>query len=419
MTEHAPTPWFRDGRLRFAVGLEDTFIPQVRPGERTLDEYELTQHYRHWRADLDKAEESGASMIRWGIPWYKVNPAKGVWDWRWLDEVVQHLAESALEPMVDLMHYGTPMWLADQFANPAYPEAVAEYAGAVAGRYRGALSVYTPLNEPLLNALHCGEYGYWPPYREGSRGLVELARALSRGIVLTQQAVAAAAPEATFVHVEASFRFESDAPEHAESVRHLRERAFLMQDLVMGRVDGDHPLVPFLSRNGFTDGDLTWAREHTAVPDVMGVNYYPAVSTEHLPAGMHVSGRPDDQWPRLDAGTDGLEDVLIAYAKRYGLPVFLTETCLPGSVQERLDWLDESVACVQALRSSGVDVIGYTWWAVIDMMEWTYRHGQKPPIAYRIPMGLWSLEEDPTGDLRRVRTPVADRFRHHALALGR
>ena len=44
MTEN---PWYRDGRLHYGVGIEDTFIPHEKLGHRKLDEYELTQHYMH------------------------------------------------------------------------------------------------------------------------------------------------------------------------------------------------------------------------------------------------------------------------------------------------------------------------------------------------------------------------------------
>ena len=37
--------WFEDGRLHLGLGIEDTFVPQERPGERAIDEYELTEHY--------------------------------------------------------------------------------------------------------------------------------------------------------------------------------------------------------------------------------------------------------------------------------------------------------------------------------------------------------------------------------------
>lgn len=410
--------WYEQDRIHFAVGVEDTFIPQARPGERPLDEYELTQHYQHWHSDLALAREVGATMIRWGIPWYRVNPAPGRWDWNWLDRAVARLVELELEPIVDLMHYGTPLWLEEQFANRNYPELVAEYAATVADRYAGQLRIFTPLNEPLLNILYCGEFAYWPPYRKGSEGFVTLLRAISRGIALTQRAVTdVLGASASFVHVEASFRFVDEAPgedpTRTQEITHLRHRAYVVGDLITGRVGDDHPLAGYLRDAGFTDADFAWAREHAVMPDVMGVNYYPALSTERLGADYHDGG-PLDPRPRVNAWTDGLADVLVAYADRYRRPVFLTETAWTGTVAERLAWLDASVACVRALRERGVDVVGYTWWPLFDMVEWTYRHGTEPAEAYRLAMGLWDLVPDDRGELRRVRNPVADRFRYHA-----
>ncbi|HEY8471028.1 MAG TPA: family 1 glycosylhydrolase [Natronosporangium sp.] len=404
--------WYEQDTIHFAVGIEDTFIPQTRPGERPLDEYELTQHYQHWYEDLRLAAEAGATMIRWGIPWYRVNPEPDRWNWSWLDRVVDRLVELGLTPIVDLMHYGTPIWLADQFAHPDYPALVTDYAARVANRYADRLAVYTPLNEPLLNILYCGVYGYWPPYLKGDEGFVTLLRAVSRGIALSQRAIAdVLGDRASFVHVEASFRFVG---EPGPTIDHLRHRALLVPDLLTGRVDHRHPLAGYLASHGFGDEDLAWAREHPAEPDVVGVNYYPAHSTEWLAPGARHDGGPLDPRPQVNAWTDGLVDVLTTYAERYRRPVFLTETSWAGSVAQRLAWLDASVACVRELRASGVDVVGYTWWSLFDMVEWTYRHGTGPAEAYLLAMGLWDLVPDGAGVLRRVRTPVADRFRHHA-----
>ena len=63
--------------FRWAVGIENTFVPHTRAGHRRLDEYELMDHYRLWRQDIDLAADLGISTIRYGIPWYKVNPQAG------------------------------------------------------------------------------------------------------------------------------------------------------------------------------------------------------------------------------------------------------------------------------------------------------------------------------------------------------
>lgn len=396
------------------MGVEDTFIPQTRPGERALDEYDLMQHYRFWREDLEYCAEVGSEMVRWGIPWYRINPQPGVWDWEWLDRVIDTFDELGLTLVADLVHYGTPLWLENEFLNPDYPQRVAEYAAAVAQRYAGRIRHYTPLNEPLLNVMYCGEFGQWPPYATGDRGFVEVLRAISRGIVTTQAAIAKADPTADFMHVEASFRFTGDVDAHPAVHEHLRHRAYIVQDLVMGLVDDEHPLADYLLENGFSHDDLQWARDNTAQPDVVGVNYYPQHSTEIFEAGVELSGGPEDLRPRHNAGTEGLKDVLTSFAARYGKPVFLSETSYTGTVEERISWMDESVAAVEELRAEGIDVIGYTWWCITDMVEWSYRKGTGKPMDYRLEMGLWSLEEDASGALLRVKNPAADNFRRHA-----
>ena len=194
--------------FRFAVGIEDTFVPHGFPGHRALDEYELTQHYRFWSEDLGLAADSGATAIRYGFPWYRLNPAPGRFVWDWADRVVDRLDELGLEAIVDLVHYGTPLWLDNGFLNADFPARLAEFAAALAGHYRGRLSAWTPLNEPEITAMHCGEQGLWPPRLTGHDGYVKLVRAIVRGVVAAQRAVAEVSDgRASFVHVEASFRY--------------------------------------------------------------------------------------------------------------------------------------------------------------------------------------------------------------------
>jgi hypothetical protein len=409
--------WYEDGELRFAVGIEDTFIADERPGMRRLDEYELLQHNHYWHADLGLAAESGASMIRWGIPWYRVNPEPGKWDFSFVDRVVDRLQELGIEPIVDLMHYGTPLWLQNAFANTSYPDRVAEYAAKVADRYRGRLRNFTPLNEPLLNVIYCGEFGVWPPYLTGDDGFVTLLEKVGRGIVLTQHAVAdVLGDEASFVHVEASYRFGGAIDAVRDHVEFLRRRAYVVEDLVTGGIGDDHPLLPWLQRNGFPDDALQWHTENRAIPDVMGVNHYPAVSTEGFTPDDNPTGTLDDPRPRINDWTDGLEEVLRGYAERYGRPVMLSETSIGGPPEQRIRWLEDSVAAVRRLRDGGVPIVGYTWWAVFGWINWSYREGTRPVEDYVNTNGLWDLEMDAAGVFQRVRTPVVDAYCAQALS---
>jgi hypothetical protein len=105
-----------------------------------------------------------------------------------------------------------------------------------------------------------------------------------------------------------------------------------------------------------------------------------------------------------------MEDVLTLFADRYGLPVYLTETSWPGSVDERVAWLRDSVRGVDELRAKGVDVVGYTWWSLFDMMYWTYRDENEQPERYLAHMGLWDLKSDGRLSFDRLKTAAADEY---------
>lgn len=401
------TAWHRDGRLHLGVGIEDTFVPHTRAGHRKLDEYELMGHYEHWREDLALAAESGAELIRWGIPWYLVEPRPGEFDWRWIDEVAEHLRALGLTCVVDLMHYGTPLWLENEFLNAHYPERVAAYARAVAERYGDLWGDYTPLNEPLINAIYCGETGVWPPYLRGQDGFVRLTMALARGMVLTQREIGAVLPHARFVHVDAGFRW-ADGPTPLDRGL-LEERRFLSADLIMGRVDDTHPLRDYLSEHGVTDADLAWFREHAVTPDVMGVNYYPAFTTVRYDEAGASSP--------VEAGAAGLRDLVELYSARYGLPLAITETSRGGSVESRVEWLGESIAEVDALRAEGHPIAAYVWFPFFTLVDWLWRFDRTEPDEWFVHMGLVDVRREPDRTLSRQRTAAFTAFQELATRL--
>lgn len=430
----------RDG-FAWATGIEDTFIAQTeRVGERVLDEYALTHHYIYWCADIDRAASLGVRAMRYGVPWYKVEPAPGEFNWQWLDDVLQYATSKGIAIVADLMHYGTPLWLDNQFLNSSYPERVAAYAAEFASRYRHLLSHYTPLNEPLITVDFCGERGIWPPYLRGDDGSVKVLRSIVKGIVLTVEAIREQDPRAKIVHVEAAGESLPASPA-MEKLSVLRTaRTFVATDLITGRVDSGHQLVEWLLRNGMSNHDLAWHKEHAVELDIVGVNYYPEYSVHKLKE--HSTGvRVERVW----AGAEGLERAVQAFARRYNKPVMITETSTNGSIDLRSRWLHDSVQAVARLRSRGIPLVGYTWWPLFDLIDWSYRAGARPieefvarqgphildmeqistmvramgwnsleqlPLeAYLAPMGLYSLRMQFDGTFARDYTPLVDEYR--------
>src|SRR5688572_22845705 len=241
----------------WAAGIEDTFVPQTRPGHRALDEYELIGHYKHWRKDLVLCRDLGLQAVRWGIPWYKVEPEPGKFEWGWIDEVIHFLVnEMKVNPIVDLMHYGCPFWLDKSFAHKDYPNYVARYSAAFAERYKHLVSWYTPLNEPIITALMCGLRGLWPPYRRGEKGYIRVMLQLAKGIIQTVNAIKAIDADALMVHVEATGLTRTIREDLSSLAREEQHRGYLCYDLVTGAISHDHLLFSWLLRNGAALDDL-------------------------------------------------------------------------------------------------------------------------------------------------------------------
>ncbi|SEE20770.1 family 1 glycosylhydrolase [Ruania alba] len=387
------THFFSPDRIAMGVGIEDTFIPQERVGHRKLDEYELTQHYQYWREDLNLAREAGAEFIRWGIPWFQVEPRPGEFDFSWIDEVAAHMQEIGLHCVVDLLHYGTPLWLDNSFINAKYPEYFARYAGAVAERYRGVFTSFTPANEPLVNAQWCGRDGGWPPYLTGEDGFVKVVTAVAEGMSRAQEAIHAVAPEAEIVFVDAGFRYAGDHfPGHSRE--HLEEWRFIATDLVLGRVDEEHSLFGHLREHGVTDEKLAWFRENAKTPDVMGVNYYPGFTTLSFDSdGAEVPG---------EGGVEGLVELVRAYHERYGFPIAITETSRNESPEAKIQWLQQSLAALEELRADGVLITGYTWFPFFSLIDWLYRYDTDSADNHWNHLGLLELRRTAGGVLERV-----------------
>ncbi len=391
------------GRFFWATGIEDTFItaPWPKTG-RILDEYELTGHYERWHADIGLMREANVSAARYGIPWHRIQPARGTWAWDFVDRAVDRLLELRIEPIIDLVHYGLPPWIEDAYLHPDFPRYMAEYAARVAERYRGRVFAYTPLNEPRITAWYCGKLGWWPPHRRGWRGFVGVMLAACRGIVETVHALGAVDPEIAIAHVDATDLHVSDLPEFAAEARHRQEIVFLALDLVSGRVRPGHALWDWLLRHGASLDDLAWFQEHAVGLPLVGINLYPMFTYKVA----RRTARGALRWAMTYADGGIVSTLARMYWERYGAPVFISETASVGSVARRAAWLRDSVAAVREARVAGVPVVGYTWWPLFALVTWAYRQGVHPPEYYLKQMGLWDLDRQ----LGRIATPLVDQF---------
>lgn len=389
--------------FHWATGIEDTFITAPDPTTgRTLDEYELTDHYARWRSDFELMAELKVRAARYGVPWHRIQPAPDRWDWRWADEPLERMLELGIEPQVDLIHYGLPGWLEDAYLNPDFPARAAEYAARLAERFKGRIFWYTPLNEPRVTAWYCGRLGWWPPYRRSWRGFVAVTLAVAAGVQAVCAALRGVDPEIVAYHVDATDLYGTDDPALDAVARQRQEIVYLALDLVAGRVDETHALYAWLRRHDVSDAALQAFAERAVQPEVIGLNLYPLFTNKRLARDARGSLRT--RMPYTENGL--IEGVARGYHRHFGVAMMISEVATSGSVARRLAWLERSVAAVKTLRSEGVPLAGYTWWPMFALVTWAWRQGRRSVADHLLQMGLWELDRD----LNRIPTPLVKAY---------
>lgn len=384
----------------WGAGVECSFLPHL-----NVDQFQWTQHNRFWREDLRRArEELGIGYLRYAFPWHVLEPSKGQFNWEFSDERIAEMRKLGIEVLLDVMHFGTPLWLKQAVGDPEFPEALERFTQAIVERYRGNVKVWCPFNEPLVSALFSGDFGFWPPHSRKWRGYMPVLSRIVQGVNRGIRAIRAAQPEATVLLCDASENYKTRSKESDLTLEVQRRnlRRFVVMDLLTGRVDRHHPLFSWLTSYGMSEVDVDWFRNNPQSPDVLGLDYYPHSDWQlEKESGRIVQRRADNPV--------GLYGVANAYYHRYGLPLMLTETSVDGKPINREIWLDTVLDHTRRLREEGVPMLGLIWWPMIDQVDWdgalTHRIGKIHQV------GLFSLSRQQDGALQRSATPLVKQFK--------
>ncbi|MBI3911022.1 MAG: family 1 glycosylhydrolase [Armatimonadetes bacterium] len=325
-----------------AVGIEGG-SPITRRGR--VDEYAKTHHYESLTEDADAIVALKCTHVRYVIPWHRVERSPGVYDWEWVDEALGSLRVRGLRPIPDLCHFGGPDWLEERGGPlaPDFADRFAAYATAFATRYPWVREL-TLINEPFVYAKMAGREGAWNPFRGDA--FLPIARGLAEAIRRGAAAVRRAAPHVRLWQTETCDRHHAADPEDPEIRRHVarqnRERFLL----------------------------FTWTR---GCYDVVGLDYYPWCEVTWERNGMGF--RTAKQARRAGERPNGLAELIAAYHRASGCPVFIAETDTAASIEHRILWLGWTVGEAYRARAMGIPVLGYTWWPLYDNLNWA---GHKP-----------------------------------------
>ncbi|WP_246777273.1 family 1 glycosylhydrolase [Microvirga sp. VF16] len=397
----------------FATGIENSYPTIAGPdaGSVRVDEMAKTGHYERWRDDFTLVRALGIDYLRWGPPYYRVHEGPDRYHWSYADEALAELRRLNITPIVDLCHFGVPDWIGD-FQNSDWPELFAGYAGAFAARYP-EVRFYTPVNEIFITAVFSGQLGWWNERLTSDEGFVTALKHLARANLLAEAAILKArGPQGTyFIQSESTEYFHPEKPAADARADFHNQKRFLSLDLCYG-VDVRACMYEYLLDNGLTREDYHWfMRAGRAVKPfcIMGNDYY--ITNEHMV--------PAEDGPIIASGElFGYYIITKQYYDRYHLPVMHTETNL-ADTERAPDWLRKEWANMVRLRQDGVPIIGFTWYSLIDQVDWDT--ALRETNGRVNPLGLFDLDRNirPVGDAYRQ---LVSEWRHilpaESLCLG-
>ena len=377
--------------FKWMTGFECSAFPHV-----GADELAETQHYRWWASDLVRLADLGIEVIRYGVPWHRVNPRPHEYDWSWTDQAFDLMETLGITPIVDMFHYGTPLWIEGGLMNPIFGEMQEWYAQAFAKRYPGVV-YYTPTNEPYICASFGAEFAIWYPFLRGHRHAARAFVNIAQGICRSMAAIRNVRPDALMMIPDTCEYYHSHEGAFKDEAEFRSERRFLVHDLYQGRVTREHPMWRYLVDNGIEEWELSWFLDHPVRLDLLGLDYYR--HSEHQlrrgPNGERIDETAQQPF--------GWAELARQYSTRYdGVPVILAETNVGGPVAERVAWFQRLIDETRQARAQGVPIAGLTYYGAIDHVDWD--------TALRVrnlninPCGMWALESH--GD-RLVRKPTA------------
>jgi beta-glucosidase len=318
--------------------------------------------FRHrYAEDIALAAGMGVEVYRFGIEWARVEPAAGEWDateLAYYDDVVQHVLDAGMTPMITLNHWVHPGWVADQggWRSEETLRDFNAYAESIVERYAGLGVMWVTFNEPTLYVYHEIDNGA-ATWLDAPWLFDRIARAHS-----------------------AAYDFVHEADPGAMVTSNL---AFI-------------PLTPWLFDAAFVDRIA-----HKL--DFVGIDYYMGVSLDNLTAARTLTGGLADAQP------DGIYYALRYYASKFpDLPLYIVENGMathdgadrPDGLS-RAEFIEDHVYWLQRAREDGIDVIGYNYWSITDNYEWG---------SYTPRFGLYSVDVQGDPSLARVPTSGVDAY---------
>lgn len=324
-----------------------------------------------WSEDVAIVRRLGLNAYRYSTEWSRIEPAEGQFSQAWLDHYARIAAacrDAGIAPVITLSHFTSPRWFAAAggWSNPEAPRLFARFAARVAQALGGLVRHVITFNEPNLPLM--GKWSATPIADPVRTGLDEMLAAAARACGSDKYDVWVYSRGEYIETLLAGHRAARNA------WKRVRPAAAIGMSLAIPDTQGVG-----------TDAGVQAYRRHAEMPffaaaredDFIGVQTY-----GRLLLGAQAVLPPTEGAERTQSGDEFYPQALggaVAHAHREtGKPVFVTENGIAAADDaQRARYIPAAIASLQAARQSGVPVLGYLHWSLLDNFEWRRGYTQQ------------------------------------------
>lgn len=385
--------------------------------------------FETYEKDLDLAAGSGESQLggnalRLSIEWSRIFPrptfdvsghaalrniasAEGI---AFYHRLFAAMKTRGLRPFVTVNHYSLPLWIHDgNLCNQSLADCIAQrkagwadpdrsrivneimkYAAFLGQEFGGEVDSWATLNEPFSAVVVAG-YLASTPARSNPPGLsgpwmnIPGAKTAASAMVEAHARIYDALKafdtkdadgdgnkaDVGIVYVFSKIDPKTASAEDAEVAGDARYffHDMFMDGVVLGKLDEGWDKGP---------GKVPVRADLANRCDFIGVNYYFGFRAKknELPVPLSFISpfvTFDMLEPFDEQNPGGLHDVLVEVGKRYGKPMYVTETGTPQDDEVRgAAWMVKTVSATRRAIRDGADVRGFFAWSLMDNYEWNH-----------------------------------------------
>ncbi len=309
--------------------------------------------WNRWAEDADLVRDYGLDNYRFSIEWSRIEPEEGEFSTAALDHYLrmgEGLLERGVDPVITFHHFTSPRWIAAQggWENPATVDAFGRFCERAAAHLAPVMRRACTINEPNIVAFIGWRLGAFPPAKQDGPLADQVGDHFIAGHRRAVEAIRSAAPDVP-VGITLSMS-EYVAVDGGEARLERIRRA--MEDRYLEATEGDDFV-----------GVQTYSRTRVGPDAVLG---------------------PEPGVPTLIMGYEFWPEALEATIRRAWqvtggrTPILVTENGIgTDDDAERITYVHRALQGVQRAMADGVEVLGYTYWSLLDNFEWTFGYGPR------------------------------------------